>query len=267
MARRCARLSRTGASARRPVGVVPPRSAPGDGNGREGAGAAGGRAVSGYSAAVEERIVLFDLDGTLVDGGAAMLACLAEACRAVGVAVPPEESLRRFIGPPLERTFAERFGLDEASCARAVAAYRTGYVAGGAVDAAVLYPGIADLLERLGRQGVRCAVATSKPTPQAERILANLGVRRHFAGVFGADPAGRRAAKEEVVADACVALGLDADRAVMVGDTVYDVHGAAAHGIGCIGVLWGFGTRDELEQAGALAVASHPIEVGDLLGA
>lgn len=215
----------------------------------------------------DRHTVLFDLDGTLIDGGAGQLASLAHACRALGLSVPPTETLRSFIGPPFDEGFGAYFGLDAAACARAVAAYRTYYVDGGAMLEATLYPGIDALIDRLLAAGCRVALATSKPTPYARTILEHLGVAARFSGLFGADLAGERATKAEVVGEACFVLECDPADTVMVGDTEFDVFGARAHGLDCVGVLWGIGSRAELEAAGARWLAAAPDAVAELIGA
>jgi phosphoglycolate phosphatase len=210
-------------------------------------------------------MILFDLDGTLIDGGPGQLASLAHACRAVDVPVPDEATLRSFIGPPFDEGLGAHFGLDEHQRARAVAAYRERYVDGGAMLEAVLHPGLAALLDDLRETGYLLGVATSKPTPYATRILERLGVLDRFAGVFGADLAGARARKEDVVGESLFVLDVPPGATVLVGDTEYDVYGAHAHGVFCVGVLWGIGSRAELEAAGADAIVAAPCEVSSAL--
>ncbi len=209
--------------------------------------------------------ILFDLDGTLADGGRGILDSLAHALSVAGVPVPPEATLRSFVGPPFSVTFGERLGLDSETAARAVAAYRDRYVAGGAMLEATPFPGIPELLRSLADAGRRLAVATSKPEPLARRLVQHLGIAPYFADVVGADEDRRLTAKAAVIAETARRLGLDGDRAVMVGDREDDVIGAQKHGMGCVGVLWGYGTRAELEAAGADALVASAAELGQLL--
>ncbi len=209
--------------------------------------------------------MLFDLDGTVSDGASGMFASLAHACTALGLEVPAVATLRRFIGPPLTDAFAEHFNLDAAACEAAVAAYRQHYVETGAMLSAEAFPGVPELLEQLVGAGFRLAIATSKPEVQAEQIVEHLGVAPWFSAVCGADLEGRRVRKADVIARACQRLRLSSTETVMVGDREHDVLGARAHRISCIGVLWGFGERAELEAARAAAVVEAPHELARLL--
>lgn len=212
-----------------------------------------------------EWTILFDLDGTLSNGGPAMVASLAYACQALGLEVPSEDVLRSFIGPPFSEGLGRHFGLDEARCAEAVAYYRERYVEGGAMYEAVSYPGIVELLARLDRAGARLAVATSKPEKFARKVVAHLGLEPFFAGVFGPAADGVPASKAGVIAAASRALRLAPELAIMVGDRSYDIEGAHANGLAAIGVLWGFGTRAELVQAGADEVVTSAEELAEAL--
>lgn len=214
--------------------------------------------------AVPVQAVLFDLDGTLSDGAAGMLASLAQACRAVGLDVPPEATLRRFIGPPFEEAFADHFGLGPAGCERALAAYRRHYVDGGAMLEASPYPGVASLLAGLRARGILLAVATSKPAVYARRVVEHLRLDHFLAGVFG-PPLEGPSSKAAVVAMARAALDLSPATTVMVGDRRHDVLGATANAMASVGVLWGHGTRAELEEAGAVAVVEDPAALAELL--
>jgi phosphoglycolate phosphatase len=135
--------------------------------------------------------VLFDLDGTVSDGGPGMLGGLVHACRSMDLPVPSEAVLRSFLGPPFQVSFARHFGLDAPDCERAVASYREYYYAGGAMLEATPYEGIPRLLRRLGEHGCELAIATSKPEPFAVQVIEHLGLTEHFAGIFGADLEGR----------------------------------------------------------------------------
>lgn len=209
--------------------------------------------------------ILFDLDGTLADGGRGILDSLAYALRVAGVPVPPEATLRSFVGPPFSVTFGQRLGLDPETAARAVAAYRERYVTEGAMLEATPFPGVPELLRSLEDAGRRLAVATSKPEQLARRLLQHLGIESYFVDVVGAGEGGEGAVKAAVISEAARRLRLDGDRATMVGDREDDVIGARAQGIACIGVLWGYGTRDELQAAGADALVSSAEELGQVL--
>jgi phosphoglycolate phosphatase len=129
-----------------------------------------------------------------------------------------------------------------------------------------LYPGIAGLLDELSSAGVLLAVATSKPTVFAEQVLETFGIAKRFSAVCGADLAGLRAGKAEIVSDALAALALgEVLGAVMVGDREYDVLGAAANGLPCIGVAWGYAAPGELARAGAARIVSDADELAQAL--
>ena len=209
------------------------------------------------------RLVLFDLDGTLVDSTPGIWASIRVAAAELGLPAPTPAQLTAMVGPPLEEGFAGAFGLAAADVDWAVLAYREHYRAGAMFDAAV-YPGIAELLAQLRTDGALLAVATSKPEPFAVPILEHVGLLTAFDSVHGATLDGAVRHKQQVVA-AALAAHPDGDRPVLVGDRLHDVLGARAHGLPCIGAGWGPAPAGELEAAGAAAVASSPAEVAALL--
>jgi phosphoglycolate phosphatase len=209
------------------------------------------------------RLVLFDLDGTLVDSTPGIWASVRVAAAELGLPEPTPGQLRSMVGPPLEDGFAGAFGLPPADVARAVAAYRAYYGAGALLDADV-YPGVPELLAALRADGAVLAVATSKPEPFAVRVLAHVGLLPEFAGVHGATLDGAVRHKDQVVG-AALAAHPDGERPVLVGDRSHDVLGARAHGLPCIGAGWGPALPGELAAAGAAAVAGSPAEVVGLL--
>ena len=205
------------------------------------------------------RLVLFDLDGTLVDSTPGIWASVRAAAEALGLPRPTPEQLRRMVGPPLQDGFALVLGVPPDDVPRAVAAYRAHYSAGALLDAAV-YPGVPELLAALAGAGATLAVATSKPEPFAVRLLAHVGLLPSFASVHGATFDGAVRHKDQVVA-AALAAHPDGVRPVLVGDRAHDVLGAAAHGLPCIGAGWGPAPPGELADAGAALVAATPREV------
>lgn len=199
--------------------------------------------------------VLFDLDGTLTDPAAGITRSLAHALAAVGRPVTELSSLRALIGPPLVDAFAA-MGMTEPEIDAAIAAYRERYSTVGLYENALI-DGVDVLVRDLVAGGVTLALATSKPEPFASTILEHFGLREHFAVVAGATLDHRRRHKDEVVLHALEHLGLpDVSTVVMVGDREHDVFGAAQHGVATIGVLWGFGSKDELEDAGATSIVA-----------
>jgi phosphoglycolate phosphatase len=219
------------------------------------------------------RLVLFDLDGTLVDSTPGIWASVRVAAAELGLPEPTPAQLRSMVGPPLEDGFAGAFGLPPGEVARAVAAYRAHYAGTPAVvpgprpglrapamfDAEV-YPGIPDLLAALRTGGAVLAVATSKPEQFAVQILAHTGLLGSFASVHGATLDGTVRHKDQVVA-AALAAHPDGERPVLVGDRSQDVLGARAHGLPCIGAGWGPALPGELAAAGAAVVVDRPAEV------
>jgi phosphoglycolate phosphatase len=210
------------------------------------------------------RLVLFDLDGTLVDSAPGIAASVRVAAAVLGLPEPTAEQLRAMIGPPLQDGFAATFGLTGPDVDRAVAAYRAHYTGGAMLDAPP-YPGIPELLAALRADGAVLAVATSKPETFAVRILEHVGLVGHFASVHGATLDGAVRHKDQVVG-AALAARTRTTRPVLVGDRAQDVHGAAVHGLPCIGAGWGPAEDRELEAAGAVAIAGTPADVPALLG-
>lgn len=210
--------------------------------------------------------VLFDLDGTLTDSKPGITRSIQHALRKRGLPVPDADALAPCIGPPLEQTFRERFGLAPDDAVRAVADYREYFEPHGMYENAV-YPGIPELLARLRANGVRLALTTTKLTVYAERILDHFALAPHFEHVVGGLPDGRRTDKAELVADALALLdGVPCERAVLVGDRMHDIVGARANGVPAIAVGYGYGAREELLAAGAERLAESVAALGRLLG-
>ncbi|MFI5314762.1 MAG: HAD family hydrolase [Myxococcota bacterium] len=212
-------------------------------------------------------VVLFDLDGTLTDPKLGITRSIQYALRKRGRPVPDADSLESLIGPPLEESFRSRFAMSPAEARQAVDDYREYFAETGLFENAV-YPGIPELLARLRAEGARLAVATSKPTVFAERILAHFGLAAHFEQVVGSFLDGRRVEKRELIADALQSLGvdrLDRQQAAHVGDRRHDVLGARANGIRSIAVGYGYGTREELAAAEPSALAESVAALGRLL--
>jgi len=209
------------------------------------------------------RLVLFDLDGTLVDSTPGIWASVRFAAAQLGLPEPTPEQLRDMVGPPLEEGFALVLQVPAAYLSRAIAAYRAHYSAGALLDVTV-HDGVPELLAALREDGAMLAVATSKPEPFALRVLEHTGLLPAFSSVHGATFDGAVRHKDQVVAAALTAHP-DGWGPVLVGDRRHDVLGAAAHGVPCIGARWGPAEDGELEAAGAAAVAATPADVVTLL--
>jgi len=195
------------------------------------------------------RTVLIDLDGTLVDSAAGIMSHLAAALGSEGLPVPPDDVLRRFVGPPFESELPE-LGLTADQVAAVIVTYRASY---NAVAAAVSppFPGARELLEQLRGEGFRLALATAKPEHTARDVVETHGFAPHLELVAGAHHLAGRVGKALVIASALERLGLDpaVDDVVMVGDRHHDVEGAAEHGVPTIGVRWGYAEPGELDDA------------------
>ena len=208
--------------------------------------------------------ILFDLDGTLTDSGEGIMNCAALALERLGIPIPPRDALRVFVGPPLHDTFRQ-FGVPEDQVDEAIRIYRSRYVPIGKFENTP-YPGIRELLEKLRAQGNRLYVATSKPEEMAVEVLEHFDLARFFEHICGASLDRSRIAKDAVISYLLQLHGADGQM-VMVGDTVFDVLGAAAHGIPAVGVAWGYGSVEEMKKAGAAAIAVTMDELLSILQA
>lgn len=208
------------------------------------------------------KTVLFDLDGTLTDSGEGIINCATVALEHFGLTVPDRQTMRVFVGPPLHETFV-KFGVPEKKAEEAVRVYRSRYTTVGKFEN-VPYPGILELLDALKAQGHRLLVATSKPEALSKEILEHFDLAKYFDRICGASLDRSRSSKEDVIAYLLQQCG-SAENMVMVGDTAFDVIGAAAHGIPTIGVSWGYGTVEDIKKAGAAAIANSVQELLALL--
>ncbi len=196
--------------------------------------------------------VLFDLDGTISDSGLGITRSVAYALSRFGIQVEDIRSLERFVGPPLADSFRDFYHFTLEQCAQGIAWYREYYREKG-IHETECYPGICALLRRLHDSGRAVALATSKPTVFAEKIIEEYGVTDCFDLILGCELDGRRGKKTEVMTECLQRLGITKekkDRTVMVGDRNYDVDGAKYCGIHSIAVTYGYAPPGELEAAG-----------------
>ena len=209
-----------------------------------------------------KKAIFFDLDGTLTDSGEGIMNCATLALEHFGLPVPDREQMRVFVGPPLDQTFI-RFGVPADRTDEAIAVFRSRYRTVGKFEN-FPYPGIRETLQTLKEQGHRLFVATSKPEVLANEVLNHFDLARYFEQIAGATLDGSRSHKADVIT---YLLGLTGDvgQTLMVGDTAFDVIGAAAHGIPTIGVSWGYGTVEDMEKAGAKAIAHSMDELAELI--
>lgn len=212
-----------------------------------------------------KKYILFDLDGTITDPKTGITKSIQYSLRSFGIHIEDLDELMPFIGPPLRDSYKNFYGFDDASAEKAVAKYRE-YFAEQGIFENILYPGMDKLLQTQRQRGKILAVATSKPTVFAERILRHFSIDGYFSFVAGSELDGRRSKKSEVIQYALDNLQCDyADSAIMVGDREHDILGANALGMGSIGVLYGYGSLSELKEAGATYIAESVSALSDLL--
>ena len=204
------------------------------------------------------KAVFFDLDGTLTDSGEGIINCAILALEHFGLPVPSRDEMGVFVGPPLDQTFIH-FGVPAERAQEAIDVFRSRYVVVGKFENTP-YPGIHDLLDTLKKQGHRLFVATSKPEVTAREVLDKFQLSAYFEEICGATLDGTRSHKADVINYLLNKIG-KVEQILMVGDTEFDVLGAAAHNIPTIGVSWGYGKVDAIKQAGALAVATSMEEL------
>ena len=207
--------------------------------------------------------LLFDLDGTLTDSTEGILKCLVNAIEQMGFEVP--EDTNKFLGPPIRQSFAEFCGMNEEQIDQAVKIFRERYSTVGLFENRV-YDGIPEMLERLKSGGKRLMVATSKPQVYAVRIFDRFGLTQFFEFVGGAELDGSRDYKDEVIEYVLAQTGItDRSKVLMIGDRRQDVLGAHKTGIKCMGILWGYGSIEELTEAGADFIAETPEKAAEAI--
>lgn len=207
--------------------------------------------------------ILFDLDGTLTDPFEGITKCIAYAIVELGGKKPNREDLRWCIGPPLKNSLATLLDTDDDALAeKALSLYRERFSSVGLFENN-LYAGIIEALNALIEEGHALYVATAKPAVYAERIIEHFDLGRYFHSVYGSDLDGTRNDKAELIAHILGKESIAGSDTIMIGDRKHDMIGAKANGVSGIGVLWGFGTQEELEKSGARRCISHP---GDIVG-
>jgi phosphoglycolate phosphatase len=211
---------------------------------------------------VQRDLVLFDLDGTLIDPIIGIAGGHRAVCAHFGLELVTDEDIVPYIGPPLEEVFAQRYAMDAASVGEAVEVFRHYYRERGVVEF-TLYPGVAELLSVMRQAGIEIALATSKLTVFADEILERAGIREHFVFVGGSSNDGLRSKKADIIAHVLEALpGRSAG--ALVGDRPEDVIGASVHQIASIGATWGYGIEADLLGAGATVIACAPGDVAPI---
>lgn len=216
--------------------------------------------------------ILFDLDGTLTASGPGITRSAQYALHRMGIEEPDAKKLTFFVGPPLNLTFRERYGMNEAQTAQAIGYFREQYDSKGVFENE-LYPGVPEMLKKLSLGGCRLAIASSKPENLVHKVLERFGIASYFTVIVGSAPdaeldnkAGADN-KQQMVKKALQELSLPESAGgrmkdcAMVGDRFYDIEGAIANDVTAVGVSYGYGSRIELEKAGAAYVADSVEEL------
>lgn len=210
-------------------------------------------------------LVLFDLDGTITDPAEGIINSIARALFAMNRTMISEEICRRFIGPALMDSFTRYCNMTPDEARQAIVHFREYYGEHGMFECYV-FDGIESLFGRLKAAGKRLAVATAKAEPFARKLLAHYGIDTYFDCIAAASLDNARNDKASIISYALSSLGVtDPSRAVMIGDREFDITGAHEAGMRAIGVLYGYGTREELERAGAEYIVESPEQVGNVI--
>lgn len=214
----------------------------------------------------EYKTVLLDLDGTIIDSGAGITRSVQYALKALGIETEDLKQLYPFIGPPLHDSFREFSCLNEQQTAYAVSKYRERYEREG-IHEYRLYEGMRETLQQWHSRQVEVMLCTSKPEKFARMIMEETGLTSYFTFIGGATLDGKRVTKHEVIEYVLESCRItDRSRVVMVGDRKYDIAGARQSGLDAAGVLYGYGSREELVAAGADYIVKNVADLRKLIG-
>ena len=206
-------------------------------------------------------VILFDLDGTLTDLQEGIINSIQYSLKYFGIIEKNIDQLKKFIGPPLKESFMEYYSFDNDKATIAIEKYREYFASKGLFENEV-YPLIPELLGELFNNGIKLIVATSKPTEFAQQILDHFGLSKYLLFTAGSNLDGSRSRKGEVISYALKQCKLEVEaKAVMVGDRKHDIIGAQESGVDSIGVLYGYGSHDEIEKEHPTFIAE---DVNDL---
>ncbi len=208
--------------------------------------------------------VLFDLDGTIINSEPGIIHCLKHTAKYFGVAVPPLFELRKCIGPPLSGSFLNVFHLSEDQVEEAFRVYRAEYARGGMFDC-LLYDGILDCIRTLHEEGFHMALTSSKHEEACVKILRHFSLDHYFDDIVGSDDNVRETKAEVIEEFFRIHPDLSREDTVLIGDTKFDMEGAALTGIRGIGVTYGFGSLSDLEEYSASYIAHNPGEITKII--
>ncbi|WP_368488351.1 HAD family hydrolase [Clostridium sp. BJN0013] len=214
---------------------------------------------------MEYECILFDLDGTLTDSAIGITNSVIYALKKYDIKVDNRNELNKFVGPPLSDSFESYYGFSKEEAKTAVEYYREYYREKGMFENLV-YDGIEDLLKTLKYNNKTLVVATSKPQVFAQQILEKFDIAKYFAYIAGSNLDGTRVKKDEVIQYALESCNItNLPKVIMIGDREHDINGAKKVGIDSIGVLYGYGDRDELEKAGADFIVNTVLDIKKML--
>jgi phosphoglycolate phosphatase len=208
--------------------------------------------------------VFFDLDGTITDSLEGAANGARYMFKNIGYTGYEEKKLKRFLGPPVIHHLISEYGFSKESAAEAYKYYREYYLSKGMYENRV-YEGITEAVRKISSSGKSVYIATSKPIPQAMEIARHFGIDGLFDGIFGAQPDLGITLKRDVLENAIKSIG-SSGNAVMVGDRIYDIEGGKHVGIDTVGVLYGYGEFEELEEAGCDYIVDTVEDLSELLG-
>lgn len=208
--------------------------------------------------------ILFDLDGTIIDSKIGITNGVKHALKHFGFEIPPTEELYKFIGPPLREAFAKYYNLSKEDAEIATEKYREFYKVTG-IKQNSLYQGIAQVIKGLKDNKRKILLATSKPETFAKQILADLKIAKYFDFVAGATFDGRRDKKGDIIKYAINETGISVEQSIMIGDRNHDIIGAKEVEMDSVGVLYGYGSLEELKNAGATYIVRNVEELMEKL--
>jgi phosphoglycolate phosphatase len=205
--------------------------------------------------------ILFDLDGTIIDSSPGIISCFCNTLQVLGINEPDRKTLLSIVGPPLQKSFCDLFGMNTKDADNAVKIFRREYSDSGLYESTP-YSGITTLLQTLCDHNIYLAIATSKPKVFADRILSHHNMDMYFTKICGTGMSKRAETKLELIKKSLPEHYLNA---VMVGDRKYDIESAKEAGLPCIAVSYGYAPEGELEKAQPTAIADSPTELLELL--
>lgn len=211
--------------------------------------------------------VFFDLDGTITESAPGIINSVRYALKKMGYPSDDIETIRKFIGPPLKDSYMKYYGMTEEQAEHGIVCYREYYTEQGIFDNSV-YDGVIETLEALKASGKRLVIATSKPEKFAKMIAEHFAFDKYFDKICGATMDEKRVEKADVIAYALEELGLSEDdlsRILMVGDRKHDILGGKANGLKTMGVLFGYGDLEELQNAGADYIVEHASDISKVI--